>query len=139
MEAGLDDTPVFNPRSSQNYSRVNNVSSISDKVSFKSSVDLGAGHLKRSCNWTGMVPKYLKQSARYFSRPDIPPRNVGCSLQRKKTAIPKQKTHSARDKCSMSWAPRMTCQMVPISVTFFSKKNLCIYLYVLVLIQFLHF
>lgn len=35
MEAGLDDTPVFNPRSSLNYSRGNNVSSISDKVSLK--------------------------------------------------------------------------------------------------------
>lgn len=53
METGLDDTPVFNPRSSQNYSRVTNVPSISDKVSLISSVNLGAGHLKRSCNWTG--------------------------------------------------------------------------------------
>lgn len=35
MEAGLDDTPVFNPRSSHNYSRINNVPSISDKVSLK--------------------------------------------------------------------------------------------------------
>lgn len=35
MEAGLDDTPVFNPLSSLNYSRGNNGSSISDKVSLK--------------------------------------------------------------------------------------------------------
>lgn len=35
MDAGLDDTPVFNPRNSQTFSRGNNVPSISDKVSLK--------------------------------------------------------------------------------------------------------
>lgn len=34
-ETGLDDTAVFNPRSSQNYSRGNNVPSNSEKVSIK--------------------------------------------------------------------------------------------------------
>lgn len=47
-----------------------------------------------------MIPKNLKQSARYFSRPDIPPRNVVCSLQRKQFAIPNQKTHNARDNAA---------------------------------------
>lgn len=37
------------------------------------------------------VPQSLKQSARYVSRPDIPPRNVVCSLQRKQSVIPNQK------------------------------------------------
>lgn len=97
MEAGLNDTFVFNPRRSQNYSKGNNFPSISDKVSLKrfsrfSSKDgnnfllklesptsrpraernwdlptchacRGAGHLKRSCNWTGHgSPKFQAKS-----------------------------------------------------------------------------